>query len=351
MTPRLWLLAGMALASCRLDPPAPEFGGSDSTSGTTGTVAEDGTNGSGTTSGGMVGTDSGSTAALDDGSGDDDVVPKLDVGEPAPVFPPPPETPPDIPQTCAAAERFETSVGCRFYPVDLDQSNEANPMPGAPVGAETVTDAWPLGLAVANSQSEPASVTLEMSDGGPWAVIGEVEVAASDLHVFQLGDHHLEGAGIKRRGAYRLTSTIPVSAYQANPVLQGSFSSDASMLLPASSWDYDYTVVLPLELDGITYGDHAPTAGDASEGYATIVAHRDDTVVTVVPSHNLLFGPELDPQLGRGALRPAPRRRRLRDPRTRPRCRQPPFAAGHANHQRSRAPRRGIRRLRAGLRG
>jgi len=53
----------------------------------------------------------------------------------------------------------------------------------------------------------------------------------------------LNGSGIMAGGAYRITSDLPVIAYQFNP-LDGanSYLSDASLLLPASAYDTYYIV-------------------------------------------------------------------------------------------------------------
>ncbi|MCA9686512.1 MAG: IgGFc-binding protein, partial [Myxococcales bacterium] len=70
-------------------------------------------------------------------------------------------------------------------------------------------------------------------------------------------------------GTWRVTSDVPIIAYQFNPLIQGAASSDASMLYPVASWDY-YNHVVHW---GEGYG----------RGYITIVAANDGTVVEVTP--------------------------------------------------------------------
>jgi hypothetical protein len=178
-----------------------------------------------------------------------------DTGEEGPV----------IPETCAQAASGTTTVGCLFYAVDLDQNG----------GLESDQYA----VAVSNVQlNDPATVTVERKIGGNWQVAaGPVVVNPLDLQVFPLPNNNQQGSGIKVDGSWRVSSDVPIIAYQFNPLIQGAASSDASMLYPVTSWDYFNQVVHW----GEGYG----------RGYITIVASADDTVIEVTPTVTTAAGP------------------------------------------------------------
>jgi hypothetical protein len=179
-------------------------------------------------------------APIPDGGGD--------TGEEGPV----------IPENCGQAASGETTVGCLFYAVDLDQNG----------GLEHDQYA----VAVSNVQiDDPASVTVEKRIGNVWQVVaGPAVVAPLDLHVFPLPNNNQQSSGIKTDGTYRVSADVPIIAYQFNPLIQGAASSDASMLYPAASWDYFNQVVHW----GEGYG----------RGYVTIVAAQDGTAIEVTPA-------------------------------------------------------------------
>jgi hypothetical protein len=172
---------------------------------------------------------------------------------------------PIIPETCDQASNGSTTVGCRFYAVDLDQNG----------GLENDQYA----VAVSNVQlDDPATVTVEKKVGGNWQVVaGPTVVQPLDLAVFPLPNNNQQSSGIKTDGTYRVSSDEPIIAYQFNPLIQGAASSDASMLYPAASWDYVNQVVHW----GEGYG----------RGYITIVASVDNTMVEVTPTVTTMAGP------------------------------------------------------------
>ncbi|MFV8753860.1 IgGFc-binding protein [Nannocystaceae bacterium ST9] len=213
--------------------------------------------------------DSSSTAAdssTGEGDGDGDsgikfdvgVLPDdggLDTGDEGPV----------IPETCEQASTAETTVGCLFYAVDLDQNG--------PLESDQYA------IAVSNVQLEmPASVTVERKVGGVWQVVaGPQMIPPLDLHVFPLPNNNQQSSGIKADGSWRVSSDVPIIAYQFNPLIQGAASSDASMLYPVTSWDYINQVIHW----GVGYG----------RGYITIVAAEDGTMVEVTPAVTTMAGP------------------------------------------------------------
>lgn len=241
-----------------------EVGSAPTTSGHDGTVGAPGTTTTTTTS-------SSSSSTSDPATTDDTGALKLDVGGMPDVGG---GDPGELPANCTEAQQFETTIGCTFYALDLDNYSPWD------------TSQW--GVAVANVQADVvASVIVEVKTGGEWqTVAGPEAIAAQDLHVFALPDRHQEGSGVQVGGAYRVTSDVPVIAYQFDPLGDmndvGWASADASLLHPSPSWDTINSVV------GIgSTGYMLPPQG----AYATVVAAHDGTVVTVVPGTATLAGP------------------------------------------------------------
>jgi hypothetical protein len=237
---------------------ATDDGGGDGTSGGDGS-------GDGTSSGDGEGSSDGSS----DGGSDDG--PKLDVSpDPTDIGGDPPQKP--IPETCAEAETSDTTVGCLFFAVDLDQLD----------GGDTLQFA----VAVSNVQeSQEANVTVERKNGNAWEIIeGPVGVDSLGLHTFLLDDLHQEESGKKAGGAYRISSDVPIIAYQFNPLnLQPQVaSSDASMLFPVSTWDHINQVV-----------GWKPLAQNGHGAYVTVAAAFDGTTVSITPSVATLGGTDV----------------------------------------------------------
>jgi hypothetical protein len=186
--------------------------------------------------------------------------PKFDLAPGADL---PPVDGPAIPETCAQAEEGVSTVGCLFYGVDLDSHDQV----------ETAQFA----IAVSNVQlAEVANVQVERKQGGVWSIVGgPVAVQPLSLQVFNLPDFHQDDSGILVGGAYRVSSDVPIIAYQFNPIDgASSYLSDASMLYPAPTLDHiNHVVGWKVVDDGAVQG-----------AYVTVVAAHDGTVVEVTPS-------------------------------------------------------------------
>lgn len=166
---------------------------------------------------------------------------------------------------CELAAMMRSSVGCVYYAVDT------NPM-----------HSWIPGdyaVAVSNiDETETANVVVEVKNGGTWSTVanGSFSVAPLDLHTLVLSHRYIDGTAVYQGGAYRITSDLPVIAYQFNP-LDGSSSylSDASLLLPRSSLDTYYIV------PAWPYG---PSDGSMSSGHPAHiqVAASETTEVRIV---------------------------------------------------------------------
>ena len=163
---------------------------------------------------------------------------------------------------CDLAEQTRSSIGCKFYGVDMEQYP----------GYEGIQYA----IVVSNvDDALVARVQVERKDAGTWVAVDGAEVQPQSLAIFDLDDRQTSGSSIHVGGAYRVTSSIPVIAYQFNPLDNGSATSDASLLLPASAFDTVYMVT--------AWGSEVPGFNvDSSE--IDIVAEVDGTQVTITPS-------------------------------------------------------------------
>jgi hypothetical protein len=140
---------------------------------------------------------------------------------------------------CELEAQGMTSVGCDFWAVDLDQyySSSAG---GNGANAQ-------FALVVSNTNQDfKARVTVT----GPNNFTREVEAPPRTSTVINLPSLNIAGSGVST-DAYRVKSTLPVVAYQFNPLENvGVFSNDASLLLPASSLGKTY-IVLAWLLNGL----------------------------------------------------------------------------------------------------
>ncbi len=157
---------------------------------------------------------------------------------------------------CELAAIDRSSVGCVYYPVDTNAFQ-----PGQ------------YAIAISNVHAtKTANVVVESKTGAMWMPIagGTHAIGPEALQTIPLPHRGISGSALYEGGAYKVTSDLPVIAYQFTP-LDGasSFYSDASLLLPASSHDTEYIVpAWPFGNadDGSRYPAHVQiSAGAATE--------------------------------------------------------------------------------------
>lgn len=227
--------------------------------------------------------------------------------------------------SCEAAAQRDGNLGCEFWAVDLGNAREIGPAPDedgqcpsiwagtAPVDdvpvchddagriggdcgyggdCSSLGDGYacsptpvclldgqraPFAIVVANPDRDHAvAVTIESGEG--MSQTRDVPAGAVfPIYPQALGfpDQSLGYSEITN-GAYRITSTAPIVAYQLNPFDDvGVFSNDGSLLLAAHALDTEYY--------GVTYPTHS-RGGPARDfdGYLTVVATAPgETMVTV----------------------------------------------------------------------
>jgi IgGFc binding protein len=175
--------------------------------------------------------------------------------------------------TCTGAcspDSLGTSyIGCDYFPT---------------VTGNVVDATLHFAVAVANTRSEPATVTV---DSGPLpspmtftVAPGSVAVQILPWHLgLKLANGLSATPGLQATdGAYHLRSTLPVTVYQFSPLeyvdASGNYSytNDASLLLPTNVWNDDYLVA-----------SFAPLGSGPSSmpSLIAVTAAEDDTSVTL----------------------------------------------------------------------
>jgi hypothetical protein len=181
-----------------------------------------------------------------------------------------------------------SNIGCEYFAVDLDN---------AVTGEGRSAASQPYAVVVSNPDPVlTARVVIEMNTAMPGTPprITRVEsgvIAPGDLETFRLPAREVDCSppGTFNRGthtclssnAYRVTSTIPVIAYQFNPLDNVSvFSNDASLLIPTNSVNGDYMVTSwPQTIAATT--NPATNFDEHLRAFLTIVGTQENTRVRI----------------------------------------------------------------------
>lgn len=239
----------------------------------------------------------GSTTSTTSGQGGD--IPLFDAGQGGGM-----SSSGGVPQTCAEALMNKSYIGCEYWPTVTSNS--------------LLFDQFKFAIAAANPTTTDAVVTVERAG----AMIKQVTVTPGQLQTIELpwvdelkgvdavGDGSGLGSILSKKGAYKVTSSVPVTVYQFNPLEfelkpapancpqpdeQGrcfSFSNDASLLLPKTALSGEYFVVgYPTMHLGVVDPLFGTTQWINSPGFVTITATEDGTNVTFDSSANVRTGP------------------------------------------------------------
>jgi len=138
----------------------------------------------------------------------------------------------------------------------------------------------PFAVVVSNPQARPANVTVTGPDGDTivqTVAAGAVAAIKPNVAPNTIPDQSLDGTG-KVKKAYKITSDLPIVAYQFNPLDNVNvFSNDASLLLPTTAYDVEY-YTFSWQTANRRPGTHN------YHGYISIVASQADTVIEVTPT-------------------------------------------------------------------
>lgn len=197
-----------------------------------------------------------------------------------------------VPQTCAEALAQQSYIGCEYWPTISSNSQ--------------LFSGFEFAIVAANPTDSPSTVTVTRGA----QQIAQVALAPGGLEtiplpwVAELKQGDLTGSGevvsaFVPQGAYKVTSSVPITLYQFNPlefeltppppdcVIQEtgcfSYSNDASLLLPTTALRNDYYVLaapaLHLNTGGIFFDNWVNLPGSM-----TVTATADNTKVTVQSS-------------------------------------------------------------------
>jgi hypothetical protein len=208
-----------------------------------------------------------------------------------------------VPQTCQEAVEQHSYLGCEYWPTvtsnaGLYKGFEFAVVAANPTKSEAVVTVERGGQQLAQNSLAPGALTTIKL---PW------------VNALKQDDPNGDGSGLQSvlvtGGAYRVTSSVPITLYQFNPLdfklgstppdcanaleLGGcySFSNDASLLLPTSALRGDY-FVMSYPTFHIGFGDifnPQPQWSD-NPGFVAITATQDNTAVQVASTAHVRPG-------------------------------------------------------------
>lgn len=176
---------------------------------------------------------------------------------------------------CEVNKKYNSYIGCEYWAVDLDNAF----VPGGESGFFDAAGAQ-YSIVVGNPNDKyPASVKIFKKDGdiekqqtndSSFQPIDESPILPGQLRIYNVPRRDVDGTVLKSL-AYRVESSIPVAAYQFNPLDNSTevFSNDASLLLPVDVLG-KYYIVMTRE-----------QTFDTLRSFLTVVAIQDETSVSV----------------------------------------------------------------------
>ena len=172
---------------------------------------------------------------------------------------------------CVLSEKVRTNIGCDYWAADLDNAFVQ--------GREGFLDAAaaPFAVVVSNPHPEYTGIVGVYDNE---RLVEEAILPPFGLHIFNLPRRDVEGT-ILAPLAYRVKSSIPIIAYQFNPLEnEDVFSNDASLLLPSHVLGNEYIVMTREQ------------SFDRLRGYLTVIGINDEpTNVSVTVSAPTSSGP------------------------------------------------------------
>lgn len=201
---------------------------------------------------------------------------------------------------CDESARDKSNVGCEYWAVDLDNA----------VTTQGNAAAQQYAVIVSNPQPDlAAKVTIEEDTADPGEpanvrVVGTATVGVHHLEVFKLGPKEVDGSPPGQfntgthtaltRGAFRVRSSVPIVAYQFNPLENANvFSNDASLLLPTAALGGGggRSYVVASWPQTIAWSEDPETNfGTNLRAFLTIVGTAPDTVVELTTTARVVPG-------------------------------------------------------------
>lgn len=177
---------------------------------------------------------------------------------------------------CQVSERSRSPSGCLFFAADLDIIEDMD------------LDLCPFSISVVNPDGTgSATVSIERKSEGRWSAVQNHVVAPGDFYTFVLpSDTHVEDTGIARESAYRISSNLPILAYQYNSLdtsMEGcAASADGSLLIPFHLFATEYVVASykTLSLESMH-----------GRSYFSVIGTEDTTVLSIEVTADTIEGP------------------------------------------------------------
>ena len=163
---------------------------------------------------------------------------------------------------CDVVLTTTSSEGCEFWPVHLWNTED---------GAGYFQG--PLGVVASNtSTSVSATVTLEDATG----VIATQTVAPGAAATFSVPNARNRLTATDLGSAFHLRSTVPIAAYEYNPINAAeAFTGSAALLLPTHTLSSSYFVV------SYPYNSGIGTSPPQGQGFLAVIGTQPNTSVTV----------------------------------------------------------------------
>lgn len=200
---------------------------------------------------------------------------------------------PAFPFDCEDAVAQASNLGCEFWAVDLPNDGRGTPMsPPAADQQFAVVVANPSGL---------VDAVVEVWVGSDDRLVADTSVPPGEARTIPLPSASIEPyeSSVADR-AYRITSTLPITAYQFNPLdnTVQVYSNDASLLFPTEALGTQYMAfTADAVLLGAGFMDPTPASAGA---FVSVVATQDDTRIEVQATSALVAPPALPSVLDRG---------------------------------------------------
>ncbi|HWA74848.1 MAG TPA: IgGFc-binding protein [Polyangiaceae bacterium] len=221
---------------------------------------------------------------------------------------------------CAQAADRRSNVGCEYWAVDLDN---------AAISTSLNAAAQQFAVVLSNPQPDVAAdVVIEQDDAAPGQKNRVVEVARErippfSLRVFKLGPREVDGSApgtydtgtgtALSRAAYRIRATVPIVAYQFNPLENVNvFSNDASLLKPveaiiptSNAFGDAYVVAGWPQTIAVTDDprtNFSPGNPNHLRAFVTLVGTRAQTRIRVTPTTRVIPGGPVAETLPRGTI-------------------------------------------------
>jgi hypothetical protein len=203
---------------------------------------------------------------------------------------------------CLEAAVGKSNIGCEYWGVDLDNAVTTSGNAAAQQYAIIVSNPQPDVAAIVTIEEETAAP----GEASKTRVVGTASVGSGHLEVFKLGPKEVDGSApglfntgsgtALTRNAFRVRSTVPIVAYQFNPLDNVSvFSNDASLLLPvtalgARKGEPRSYVVAGWPQTIATTEDPNTNFGNDLRAFLTIVGTTPDTKVHLKSSERVIPG-------------------------------------------------------------